>query len=73
MNGKKILDLAQKLWPYNRSLAGKENRLTLRILKKVNPKLKILEYKSGQKIYDWKIPYEWDVKEAWIKDKFGKK
>ena len=73
MNGRNIYKLAQKLWPYNRSLAGEENRATLKILKKVNPKLKVIEYKSGQKIYDWQVPNEWNVKDAWIKNKFGKK
>ncbi len=73
MNGRDIYKLAQKLWPYNRSLAGEENRKTLKILRKVNPKLKIIEYKSGQKIYDWQVPEEWNVKDAWIKNELGKK
>ena len=72
MNGRNIYKLAQKLG-YNRSLAGEENRTTLKILKKVNPKLKVIEFKSGQKIYDWQVPNEWNVKDAWIKNKFGKK
>ena len=69
MTGKKIFKLAQTLWPLNRSLAGNENRKTLKILRNINKKLKIIEFKSGQKVYDWKVPYEWSVKEAWIKDK----
>lgn len=73
MIGKKIFILAQTLWPFNRSLAGNENRKTLKILKNINPKLRIIEYKSGQKIYDWEVPKEWNVREAWIKDKHGNK
>ena len=73
MTGKKIYKLAQTLWPFNRSLAGDENRKTLKVLKSINPKLKIIEYKSGDKVYDWKVPNEWNVKEAWIKDKKGNK
>ena len=73
MNGRNIYKLAQKLWPYNRSLAGEENRKTLKILRKVNHKLKIIEFKSGQKVYDWQVPDEWNVKDAWIKNKLGKK
>ena len=73
MTGKQIFKLAQTLWPFNRSLAGNENRKTLKILKSINPKLKIIEYKSGDKVYDWKVPNEWNVKEAWIKDKKGNK
>ena len=37
------------------------------------PKLKIYEVKSGTKVFDWKIPPEWNVKEAYIKDRYGKK
>ena len=73
MTGKKIYKLAQTLWPFNRSLAGDENRKTLKVLKSINRKLKIVEYKSGDKVYDWKVPNEWNVKEAWIKDKKGNK
>lgn len=42
-------------------------------MKKLLPNLKIKNIKSGTKVYDWKIPPEWNVKEAFIKDKFGKK
>lgn len=73
MIGNKIYKLIKNLWSYNRSLAGKENRKTLNVLKKINPKLKILEFKSGEKIFDWKVPKEWNVREAWIKDQHDNK
>ena len=73
MIGNKIHDLAKKLWPINRSIAGEENRKTLKILKKINKKLKVIEYKSNEKVFDWTIPKEWKVKEAWIKDINNKK
>ncbi len=60
--------LAKILWPINRSLTGKGNRLTLRILKKINPKLKLKKVKSNTKVSDWIIPLEWNVKEAFIKN-----
>ena len=46
---------------------------TLIEIKKLLPNLKIKNLKSGTKVYDWKIPPEWNVKEAFVKDKFGKK
>lgn len=67
--GKKIYSLAKVLFPINRSLTGSGNRKTLKILKSINKNLKILEFRSGQKVYDWKIPDEWNVKDAYVKDK----
>ena len=66
--GKRIYKLIQLLWPLNRSLTGNDNRKTLKLLKNINPKLKIKEVKSGTKVFDWKIPNEWNVSDAYIKD-----
>ena len=65
---KNLYGLAKYLWPINRSLTGKGNRLTLNILKKVNPKLKIKKVKSNTRISDWVIPLEWNVKDAYIQN-----
>ena len=67
------LELGKKLWPLNRSLTGAGVNQTLKILKNYNKKLKIIKFKSGQKVFDWTIPKEWVVNEAWIKDENGKK
>tara|TARA_B100001093_G_scaffold499558_1_gene548922 strand:+ start:25 stop:1317 length:1293 start_codon:yes stop_codon:yes gene_type:complete len=67
MKNNKFYKLIQTLFPYNRSLAGPENYKTLLVLKKINPNLKILSFKSGSKVFDWTIPKEWKVNEAWIK------
>ena len=49
--GKRIYKLIQLLWPLNRSLTGNDNRKTLKLLKNINPKLKIKEVKSGTKVF----------------------
>ena len=67
-SGDKIYNLIRVLWPINRSLTGNGNRKTLKILKNLNSKLKIKEVTSGTRVYDWKIPLEWNVKKAYIKD-----
>ena len=71
--GKKMHNLAKELWPINRSLTGEGVRKTLKILKKVCKNLKIFEINSDTKVFDWKIPNEWVVRKAWIKDSKGKK
>jgi len=72
MVGKKIYNLCKELFPLNRSLTGNGNRNTLKILKKHFKNLKIKEVRSGTKVFDWKIPNEWNVKDAWIKAPDGK-
>jgi len=65
--GNKIFKTIKKLYPINRSLTGNGNRLSLKILNQICKNLKILEFKSGNKVYDWTIPPEWNVNSANIK------
>ncbi len=73
MIGGKIHDFAKDLWPLNRSLTGDGNRKTLRKIKEIIPDLKIFSVKSGEKVFDWTIPNEWEVNEAYILTPSGKK
>ncbi len=59
--------LLERLFPLPRSLAGPANRETLRLLSGVAP-LTLHEYPSGTRVYDWTVPREWTVREAWIRD-----
>ena len=61
-----------KLWPICRSLTGNGNRYTLKILSEIID-FNIKEVKCGTKCFDWNIPPEWNINEAWLKDKSGKK
>ena len=56
-----------------RSITGDGIRKSLSIIKQKFPDLKILKIKSGSKVYDWKVPPEWIIKNAFIKDKNNKK
>lgn len=69
---KQIEHYLKKLYPLNRSITGDGNRQTLKILQEIIP-LKIIEYKSRSQVYDWEIPDEWNVNEAWIKNSHGEK
>ena len=69
----RIMKWANDLFPICRSLTGEGNRKTLRYIKKINKNFKIKNFKSGEKFYDWKIPLEWKIKNAYIKDKLGLK
>ena len=64
--------LLARLFPINRSLAADGNRETLGVLKEFIP-LEIYEYQSGKEVYDWVIPDEWCIRDAWIKDNTGER
>ena len=64
----KILKTCVELIPIYRSITGSGNLKTLRILKKINTDLKVLKFKSGNKVYDWRVPKVWEIYDAWIKD-----
>ncbi len=61
-----------RLWPINRSLTGNGNRQTLSILGEIAD-LEIFETPSGTPCFDWNVPPEWNVREAWVKDASGNK
>jgi aminopeptidase-like protein len=74
MSIKKYYNLGKNiLYPINRSITGKGTRKTLAIIKSQFPNLKIKSIKSGTKAFDWTVPPEWNVKEAYIEDKYGEK
>ena len=69
--GNEMYTWAKELFPLNRSLSGDGVRETLDYLKKIIPELKVHKVASGTKAFDWTVPNEWNVKEAWIKDENG--
>ena len=65
----KFYNLAKyKLYPICRSLTGKGTLDTLKIIKREFASFKICSIKSGKKVFDWKIPDEWNISEAYVLD-----
>ena len=56
-----------------RSITGEPIRKTLKYIKRKTSKLKILKFRSGTKAFDWIVPDEWNIRDAYIKDTRGKK
>jgi len=71
--GEAIYKLAERLFPICRSITGDGVRETLRILREICPELKIFEISSGTQVFDWTIPKEWNIRDAYIKDEEGNK
>ena len=71
--GNDIYNLMLQLFPICRSITGNGVRETLRILKSIVPELNINEIPSGTKVFDWVVPKEWNIKDAYIEDSSGNK
>ena len=68
-----IYDLCCELFPINRSITGAGVRETLSILQRELPDFNIREIPSGTNCFDWIIPDEWNIKDAYIIDPDGNK
>jgi len=74
MKLKKYFNISKNiLFPITRSITGKGIRKTLHIIKKEFPSLKIKSYTSNSSVFDWKVPKEWNVYDAYVLDKNNKK
>lgn len=73
MIGDEILRFAKELYPINRSLTGSGVRKTLDYIKQLLPELALFEVPSGSSAFDWTIPDEWDISEAFIEDSAGQR
>jgi len=71
--GNEMFALAKKLWPLNRSLTGEGVRKTLKIINSKVKNMKLTEVRSGTKAFDWDVPKEWYVKNAYIVTPQGKR
>src|SRR5699024_9653212 len=68
----RLFALLEELYPICRSITGDGVRKTLRILQEYVP-LDIHELPTGTEVFDWTIPKEWNIQEAWIKNSNGDK
>jgi len=67
-----MFQLIRKLYPICRSITGDGVRETLKILQEYIP-LTIHEIPSGTEVFDWTIPKEWNIRNAYIKNANGEK
>ena len=73
--GQQIWDLANSIFPYCRSITGDGVRDTLQKISKYIAKdglqLNICEVPSGTQAFDWTVPREWRIRDAYIADDTG--
>lgn len=71
--GLRMHQLMRRLWPICRSITGEGVRQTLSIISEYIPDIKIHEIPTGAQCFDWQVPKEWSIKDAYIKDADGNK
>jgi aminopeptidase-like protein len=64
--------LASQLYPICRSITGAGVRETLKILQQHIP-LDVHEVPTGTQVFDWTVPREWTIRDAYIKNSRGEK
>lgn len=70
--GLDMYNLIAELYPICRSITGDGVRKTLKIIQQHIP-LKVHEVPTGTPVFDWTVPKEWNIRDAYIKDETGKK
>src|SRR5256885_2905678 len=68
--GESMPRLIEELYPICRSITGNGVRQTLAILQRYVP-LEIREVPSGTPVFDWTVPKEWNIRDAYVKDARG--
>ena len=64
-SGSGMLQLINELYPIFRSITGSGVRQTLGVLQKYIP-VEMREVPSGTQVFDWTVPQEWNIRQAFI-------
>ena len=71
--GETLYSWAEDLFPICRSITGPGVRETLSYFKEILPNLKIHSVPTGTEVFDWTVPNEWFIQDAYIEDSHGNK
>ena len=72
-NSTRMHNWAKDLFPICRSITGPGVRETLKYIQNILPKLKIHSVLSGTQAFDWTVPDEWTIHDAFIADDSGER
>ena len=71
--GQEMYNLITDLYPICRSITGNGVRETLKIIQNYIPDLEMHEVPTGTEVFDWTVPKEWNIKDAYIKNSKGER
>jgi len=70
--GRTMHGFVAELYPLCRSITGNGLRETLRLIRRHIP-LDIHEVATGTQVFDWTVPNEWNIRDAYVKNAAGEK
>src|SRR4030042_3295105 len=70
--GREMYTLITRLYPICRSITGNGFQETLNIIKEHIP-LEVHEIPTGTQVFDWTVPKEWNIRDAYVKDSKGER
>jgi aminopeptidase-like protein len=70
--GQAMYRLIAELYPICRSITGDGVRETLRRVQKEIP-LELREVAAGTQVFDWTVPKEWNIRDAYVKNALGER
>jgi aminopeptidase-like protein len=70
--GRIVYALIERLYPLCRSITGNGVRRSLRLLRETTP-LALREVTTGTEVFDWTVPDEWNIRDAYITNQAGER
>lgn len=70
--GREIYALVEELYPVCRSITGDGFRQTLQRIAREIP-LAVHEVPTGTRVFDWTVPREWNIRDAYVKNARGER
>jgi aminopeptidase-like protein len=70
--GEKAYRLIERLYPICRSITGDGVRETLSVIAEHVP-LETSEVPTGTEVFDWTVPKEWNIRDAYVKNASGRR
>ena len=71
--GRQMFAMAEEMFPLCRSITGDGVRATFDILRRKMPDMKLYEVPTGTQVFDWTVPNEWNIRDAYIENESGEK